>query len=107
MFQGTEAHRGPQGIRETLNVVVVVSIILNPIFDFAESGVLCLPELSLHAHLFWWDIRLLIGGRVAFLWMRSKCVALLVKQLLDFFISFYVCVYFCQVEGMQHGTPYL
>ena len=67
MFQGTEAHRGPQGIRETLSVVVVVSIILNPIFDFAESGVLCLPELSLHAHLFWWDIRLLYWRQSCFL----------------------------------------
>ena len=67
MFQGTEAHRSPQGIRETLSVVVVVSIILNPIFDFAESGVLCLPELSLHGHLFWWDIRLLYWRQSCFL----------------------------------------
>ena len=43
MFQGTEANRSLQGIREALSVVVV-SIILNLISDFVEPGVLCLSE---------------------------------------------------------------
>ena len=50
MFQGTEANRSLQGIREALSVVVV-SIILSPIDDFVAAGVLCLSDLLLRLFL--------------------------------------------------------
>ena len=83
MFQGTEANRSLQGIREALSVVVA-SIILNPICHFVEPGVLCLSEHWLH--LFVGILGCFIGGRLAFLLMCSKNFALLVKHLSDFLI---------------------
>ena len=107
MFQGIGANRSLQGIRKALSVVVV-SFILNPICDFAEPGVRCLSELELH--LFWWNIRLLYRKQNCYL-VDVKCG---VSRQAAFGLphcshqtSFYVCVYFCQVEGMRYRIPYL
>ena len=109
MFQGTEANIRLQGTREALSVVVV-SIILNPICDFVEPGVLCLSEPWLH--LFCRNIRLLYRRESCFLVdvlqeFRTSRQATFGFPHRSHQTSFYVSVYFCRVEGMQHGTPYL